>query len=104
MNNPDRLPFLETMKMLQPFNPVKLCFNNKELFNNYNPTEKNSPSLNGETKKYLEVVRERIDTKLETHDIWVNKIEILPLKNNRSLVYLTGTVIAKGYFDENTDN
>ena len=89
----DYKPILRALDMIYPFNPVKICFNQFELYNDYdfNAEEHEPPEL---------VVPRRLQHALETKDMYVNRLEIIMVHGHHSLVYLYGEQIKKGCLDE----
>jgi hypothetical protein len=92
-------PILEVLDMLRCFNPIKVCFNDVELYNDYNSTVEIEPGVVGETLPYMVAISERIKNVLDEYDVLVTKLELLPVSYHHSLVYLYGEKIKKGYFD-----
>ncbi len=96
----DKMPILEVLEQLQAFNPIKICFNGFELYNDYNSNVERLPGVFGEIQPYDVVVPERLKSALENYDVWVTKLEISIVQHHHSLVFMYGEKIKKGYFDE----
>ena len=99
MNLECKRPILEVLDMLSCFNPIKVCFNDVELYNDYNSTVEIEPGIVGEILPYRMAVNERLKTILDEYDVLVTRLELLPVSYHHSLVYLYGEKIKKGYFD-----
>lgn len=99
MNLENKRPILEVLDMLRGFNPIKVCFNDVELYNDYNSTVEIEPGIVGEILPYMVAISERIKNVLNEYDVLVTKLELLPVSYHHSLVYLYGEKIKKGYFD-----
>lgn len=92
-------PILEVLRMLDSFNPIKVCFNDTELYNDYNSGIEIEPGVTGEIFPYMQAIEDRLKDTLDKYDVLVTKVEILPVSYHHSLVFLYGEKIRKGYYD-----
>ena len=99
MQNQYKRPILEVLEDLRVFNPIKICFNDKELYNDWDSTTEIEPGVIGEVEPYLSVVPKRLKTALDKYDVLVTKFEVLIVEFHHSIVYMYGEKIQKGYYD-----
>jgi hypothetical protein len=99
MNRQDKMPILDVLKALEGFYPIKICFNDIVLYNDYDSTPEIEPGVFlGEVEPYLIAVPKRLKSALDNYDVFVTRFEVLPIQSHHSLVYLYGQKIRKGYF------
>lgn len=90
MRNHDEMPILEVLDKLDMFAPVKICFNDSVLYNDYDATEENEVGIIGESVPHMLIVPTRLKTALDKYDIYVNQIDIRIVDYHHSIVYLYG--------------
>ena len=91
----DKQSIITTLNNIVAFCPVKICFNGKELYNDYDSTVEIEPDVFGEVEPYYTIVPKRLETALEKYEVLVNRIEIIPVDYHHSIVYLQGEKIKK---------
>ena len=80
----DKMPILDVLKLIEPFSPVKIVFNDQfTLYNDYD-------FHCDETEPFDKVVPERLRTALENKNVFVTKFEVLIVHAHHSLIYLYG--------------
>lgn len=92
-------PILEVLEMLHGFSPIKVCFNDNELYNDYDSNIEIEPGITGEIFPYMQAISGRLKDVLDKYDVLVTRLEIIPVSYHHSLVYLYGEKIKKGYYD-----
>ena len=95
----DARPILEVLEDIQAFNPVKIVFNDFELYNDYDSNVEIEQGVFGEVEPPMIAVPKRLKSALDNYDVWVTKLEILIVHHHHSLIYLYGEKIKKGYYD-----
>lgn len=94
------ITFMEALDKIEPFNPVKILFNNIELYNDFDSNrisiDENGNEIIGEDEDFLIVVPERL-WQCEHYRITSIKIEIVEFHHS--------IVTMEGYFErkENKD-
>jgi hypothetical protein len=94
------MPILAVLDRIQAFNPIKICFNDFELYNDYDSNKQVEPGIYGEIEPYMIAVPKRLKTALDNYDVLVTKFEVLVVQHHHSLIYMYGEKIKKGYYDE----
>lgn len=98
--NAYKMPILDVLENIKAFSPVKICFNDKELYNDWDPcVDELEPGVKGETEPYDIVVPKRLESALASYDVWVTRLDIIIVDHHHSLIYMTGEKIRKGYYD-----
>ena len=92
-------PILEVLEMLRGFSPIKICFNDNELYNDYDSSIEIEPGITGEIFPYMQAISDRLKDVLDKYDVLVTRLEVIPVSYHHSLVYLYGEKIKKGYYD-----
>ena len=90
MRKHNEMPILEVLDKLDVFAPIKICFNDSVLYNDYDATEEDENGIIGETAPHMLVVPTRLKTALDKYDICVNQIDIRIVQYHHSIVYLYG--------------
>lgn len=99
MNFQDKIPILEVLDRIQVFSPVKICFNNFELYNDYNSNTEVEPGVFGEIEPPMIAIPKRLKSVLDNYDVLVSRFEVLIVHHHHSLIYMYGDKIKKGYYD-----
>ena len=74
MNYECKRPILEVLQMLYSFNPIKVCFNDTELYNDYNSNIEIEPGVTGEIFPYIQAIEDRLKDTLDKYEnIYYNK-------------------------------
>ena len=94
----DKMSISEVLDRLTAFNPIKICFNNIVLYNDYDSKEEVEPGVFGEIESYKTVVPKRLKTALDNYDVLVKKFEVVIVQHHHSIVYLYGEKIRKGCY------
>lgn len=100
MNNQRARPILEVLDKLSAFNPIKICFNGIELYNDYNSDREIEPGVYGEVAPYMSVVPIRLKTALDKYDVYVCRIDIRIVHQHHSLVYLYGDKVLRENYEK----
>ena len=90
MNQHNKRPILEVLDTLSGFCPVKICFNDTVLYNDYDSTEEIEPGVVGELEPYMIAVPMRLKTALDKYNIYVDRIDIRIVHYHHSVIYLYG--------------
>ena len=88
------MPLLEALDRLEMFCPIKIYFNNFELYND-DPDNETEPGVYGETEPLMLVVPKRLKTVLDKYDVFVTRFEVLITQYHHSIVYMYGEKIIK---------
>lgn len=83
-------PILEVLENLRAFAPVKICFNDVVLYNDYDSTDEIEPGVTGELTHYMIAVPPRLKTALDKYDVYVSQVDIRIVDHHHSIVYLYG--------------
>ena len=83
-------PILEVLEVLRSFDPIKICYNGFELYNDFDSNREVEPGVYGEIVPYMIAVPLRLSTALDKYDVYVNKIDIRIVHHHHSIVYLYG--------------
>lgn len=94
--NAYKMPILDVLENIKAFSPVKICFNNIVLYNDW---DVNDANCTGESEPYDIAVPERLKDVLDNYDVWVTKFEVIIVDYHHSLIYMAGEKIRKGYYD-----
>jgi hypothetical protein len=94
--NAYKMPILDVLENIKAFSPVKICFNYKDLYNDW---DFNAAGCTGESEPYDIAVPERLKPVLDNYDVWVTRFEVVIVDHHHSLIYMTGEKIRKGYYD-----
>ena len=95
MNKQTARPILEVLEDLRPFSPIKICFNEFELYNDYDSITEIEPGVFGEREHYMIAVPMRLKTALDKYDVYVSKIEIHIEHHHHSIVYMYGEKVLR---------
>lgn len=95
----NEMPILEVLDKLDIFAPVKICFNDSVLYNDYDATEEDENGIIGEAAPHMLVVPMRLKTALDKYDIYVDQIDIRIAQHHHSIVYLYGKKALKEKHD-----
>ena len=90
----NRMPILEALDRLQIFCPIKVYFNNFELYND-NPDNETESGVYSEAEPLMIAVPKRLKTTLDNYDILVTRFEVLITQYHHSIVYMHGEKIIK---------
>ena len=88
-------PILEVLEDLWAFNPVKICFEGKVLYNDYDSVEEAEPGVYGELFPPMSVVPERLKTALDKYDVYVNSLDIRIVHHHHCIVYMYGKKVLR---------
>jgi hypothetical protein len=91
-----KLPILEVLDRLQTFSPIKICFNDFELYNDYDSNKEIEPGVFGEIEYPMIAIPKRLKSALDSYDIYVTRLEIVIVQHHHSIVYMYGEKIKKG--------
>lgn len=100
MRKHNEIPILEVLDKLNIFAPVKICFNDSVLYNDYDATEEDEIGIIGETAPHMLVVPIRLKTVLDKYDIYVNQVDVRITQYHHSIVYLYGRKALKEHHVE----
>lgn len=100
MRRHNEMPILEVLDKLDIFAPVKICFNDSVLYNDYDATVEDENGIIGETTPHMLVVPVRLKTALDKYDIYVNQVDIRITQHHHSIVYLYGRKTLKEHHVE----
>ena len=95
VNRQEARPILEVLEDLRRFSPIKICFNDLELYNDYDSTKELEPGVFGEHLPPMMVVPQRLTSMFENYDVYVTKIDIRIEDYDHSIVYLYGEKVLK---------
>jgi hypothetical protein len=98
MANQNVRPIMEVLNKLDVFNPVKIMFNDFELYNDYDSNKEIEPEVFGEILPPMLVVPQRLAPVFEKYDVWVRQIDIRIVHHHHSIIYLYGEKVEKGYY------
>ena len=93
--NHNQKPILEVLYDLRLLAPVKICFNDKVLYNDFDSDEEIEPGVYGEFWPPLDVVPERLKPVLEKYEVLVSKLDIRIVHHHHCIVYMYGEKIRK---------
>ena len=88
-------PILEFLEDLRSFSPVKICFNDFELYNDYDSKIEIEPGVFGEIEPYMIAVPQRLKTTLDNYDVFVTGFDLRVVDHHHSIVYLYGEKVKK---------
>ena len=95
MNKQSARPILEVLEDLRVFSPIKICFNDFVLYNDYDSTEEVEPGVYGEIVPYMIAVPVRLKTALDKYDVYVSHIDIRIEHHHHSIIYLYGEKVLR---------
>jgi hypothetical protein len=95
MNKQNKRPILEVLDELKMLAPIKICFNDFELYNDYDSIKELEPGVFGELAPYSVTVPLRLKTALDKYDVLVEKINIRFVHHHHSIVYLYGEKVLR---------
>ena len=88
--NAYKIPILNALENIKVFSPVKICFNDKELYNDWDSRTEIEPGVTGESESYMTAVPKRLEPVLANYDVWVSRVDIVIVDHHHSLIYMTG--------------
>jgi hypothetical protein len=100
MRSHNEMSILEVLDKLDIFAPVKICFNDSVLYNDYDATVEDENGIIGETAPHMLIVPIRLKTALDKYDIYVNQVDIRIVQHHHSIVYLYGRKALKEHHVE----
>ena len=77
MRKHDYSPILDVLDKIYHFSPIKICFNDFELYNDYDSKHEIEVDVYGELQPPEKVVPERLKTALDNYDVYVNRLHII---------------------------
>ena len=88
-------PILEVLNDLRFLAPIKICFNDKVLYNDYDSNEEIEPGIYGELWPPLDIVPVRLKTALDKYEVLVTSLDIRIVHHHHCIVYMYGDKIEK---------
>jgi hypothetical protein len=88
-------PILEVLQDLRALQPIKICYNDKVLYNDHDSNEEIEPGIYGELWPPLDVVPARLQPALDKYEVLVSKLDIRIVDHHHCIVYMYGDKIKK---------